>query len=1096
MNALTFFLPAITLASTLSPTGQQRPQAPTRGAASGAPIALSTLNPRQIGPAVTSGRVISIAVHPNDKTTWYVGAACGGVWKTTNNGTTFTPIFDNEASYSIGTITIDPKRPNIVWVGSGENNAQRSVGWGDGVYKSEDGGRSWKNMGLKSSEHIGKIIVDPRNPDTVWVAAQGPLWSAGGERGLYRTTDGGKTWKNMLAVSENTGITDILLDPQNPEIIYAASWQRRRHFFTYIGGGSESGIHRSTDGGATWTKLRGGLPGGDMGRIGLAASPANPAYIYATVEAQSGASGTYRTTDQGTTWEKRGDFVAQGMYYGQIICDPIDAERIYILSVSNQVSNDGGRTTTDLGERNKHVDNHALWIDPSDTRHILAGCDGGIYESFDRGSTWVFKSNLPIAQFYRIAVDDSKPFYNVYGGTQDNNSIGGPSRSKSSRGVGSAEWFVTAGGDGFHQAVEPGNPDVVYSESQDGGLVRFDRKTGARTGIAPLPAKGAPPLRFYWDSPLLISPHNPKRLWYGANILFRSDDRGDSWTAVSGDLTKQVNRNNLKVMGQPQKLDTIARGQSTSFYGNIISIDESPKKEGLVYAGTDDGLFHITPDGGKTWRKLDKVTGVPEGTYVGRILASRHAVNTVYALFDNHKNGDYKPYVMKSTDQGETWEAITGNLPDSAPALSIVQDHVDPKLLFVGTETGLYVTTDEGKAWHKVRGIPTIAVRDLKIQTRENDLVVGTFGRGIWILDDYSAIRGESTWKDTPAAILPVKDVYNWISFDGRTGSEGETLWYAANPPGGANFLVWVKENAFKSLKQKREEAEAEARKKGENPPFPTADQLRAEADEEGASLIATITDSKGGIVRRLIQPMSTGLRKITWDLRMPGTAVGLQSSAPAAGGRGGRGGRGGGGGGFVVMPGEYKVALSKRIAGVETELVKPVAFKVALEGEEKLTASERATIQSLREKVTRVQKSLTATLEVLDNAQGRIGAIRSALEQSPTSTDALRKEAASIEKALEDIAFSLRGDDISSVLVEPSPMTTVRRIQDGAFALLGSSLMPTKTRIETLNIGIEELTAILPKLRVTALEQLPKLEKQLDAAGIMHTPGRLPQLP
>ena len=425
-----------------------------------------------------------------------------------------------------------------------------------------------------------------------------------------------------------------------------------------------------------------------------------------------------------------------------------------------------------------------------------------------------------------------------------------------------------------------------------------------------------------------------------------------------------------------------------------------------------------------------------------------------------------------------------------------MQDHVDPKLLFVGTETGLYVTTDEGKAWHKVRGIPTIAVRDLKIQARENDLVVGTFGRGIWILDDYSAIRGESAWKDTDAAILPVKVVYNWISFDGRTGSEGETRWYAANPAGGANFLVWVKENGFKSLKQKREEAEAEARKKGENPPFPTAEQLRAEADEEGASLIATITDSKGGIVRRLIQPMSTGLRRITWDLRMPGASVGIPSSAPAAGGRGGRGGRGGGGGGFMVMPGEYKVAISKRIAGVETELVKPVAFKVALEGEEKLTATERATIQNLRDKVMRVQKSLTATLEVLDNAQGRIGAIRSALEQSPTSTPGLRKEASDIEKALEDIAFALRGDDIPSVLVEPSPLTTVRRIQDGAFSLMGSSLMPTKTRIDSLNIGIEELTVVLPKLRTVALEQLPKLEKQLDAAGIMHTPGRLPQLP
>lgn len=1075
-----------------SPSAAQAPKASKATREKNVPVTLATLNPRQIGPAVTSGRVIAIAVHPQDKTTWYVGAACGGVWKTTNNGTTFTPVFDAQGSYSIGTISIDPKHPNIIWVGTGENNAQRSVGWGDGVYKSEDSGRTWKNVGLKTSEHIGKIVIDPVNSDTVWVAAQGPLWSSGGERGLYKTDNGGKTWQRMLQVSENTGVTDVVLDTKNPNIVYAATWQRRRHVFTYIGGGAESGIHRSTDGGATWSRLSNGLPGGDMGRIGIAISPANPEYIYATIEAGSGSSGTYRSTNQGVTWEKRGDFVAQGMYYGQIVCDPKDANRIYLLSMVNQVSNDGGRTVTDLGERNKHVDNHALWIDGTDTRHILAGCDGGIYESFDSGSTWIFKSNLPLAQFYRIAVDDSKPFYFVYGGTQDNNSLGGPARSKSSRGVGSAEWFVTAGGDGFHQAVEPGNPNIVYSESQDGGLVRFDRATGLRAGIAPLPAKGAGPLRFYWDSPLLISPHNPKRLWYGANILFRSDDRGDSWKAVSGDLTKQVNRNELKVMEQTQKLDTISRGQSTSFYGNIISLDESPKKEGVVYAGTDDGLIHVTTDAGGTWKKIETVAGVPNGTYVGRLMASRHDVNTVYALFDNHKNGDYKPYVMKSVDQGQIWESISGNLPVTAPALSIVQDHIDPNILFVGTETGLYVSTDAGVAWHKVRNIPTISVRDLKIQTRENDLVIGTFGRGIWVIDDYSALRGEANWKDKDAEILPVKDVLNYVSYDGTTGSEGETLWFAPNPGSGAQFWVWIKENTYKSRKQQREEADAQRVTKGESPLFPTAAQLRSEAAEEGATLIITISDGKGDVVRRLIQPVAAGLMKFTWDLRLPANTVALPIVGPQTGGRGGRGG----GGGFLAMPGTYKVSISRRVGETETVLVKPVAFKVRHEGDEKLTESDRSLILDLRQRVGMVQRTLAATLELLENATGRIGAIRTALEQSPAATEALRQDARRVEQSLKDITFKLRGDDIEARLVEPSPFTTVRRLQDAISGMFGHALMPTKTRIESLGVGIEELQAVLPQLKSAALDALPKLEKALDAAGVMHTPGRLPRIP
>ncbi len=1063
---------------------------PAAARAAEPPKALGLLAPRSIGPAVTSGRVNAIVVHPDDPTIWVIAAASGGVWKTTDNGTTFAPIFEREASYSIGAIAIDPKRPEILWVGTGEYNAQRSVGWGDGVYKSEDGGRSWRNVGLKASEHIGRIVVDPRRPDTVWVAAQGPLWGPGGDRGLFRTDDGGKSWRKVLEISENTGVTDVVLDPRDPDTVYAASWQRRRHVFTYVGGGPESALHRSTDGGATWTRLRGELPGGDLGRIGLAVSPADPTFLYATVEATGGAGGTFRSTDRGATWERRSEFTAQGMYYGQVICDPKDRERIYLMHVTTMVSTDGGKTVEPLGERNKHVDNHALWIDPADPRHLIAGCDGGIYVSHDRGARWVFASNLPIAQFYRIAVDDARPFYTVYGGTQDNNSLGGPSRSRSSRGVGSSEWFVVQGGDGFHQAVEPGNPDIVYTEYQDGGLARFHRSTGHRVAIQPLPGKGEEPYRFYWDSPLLISPHKPTRIWFAGNKVFRSDDRGDSWQVASPDLTRRIDRNRLPVMNVPQRLDTLARGQSTSFYGNVVSLDESPKREGLLYAGTDDGLVHVSEDNARTWRRIASIPGVPEGTYVGRIVASRHAEGTVYALFDNHKNADFKPYAMVSRDRGATWTSIAGDLPAGGPALSLAEDPVDPALLWIGTEYGLYATVDGGKAWHRVPGLPTIPVRDLKWQVREDDLVVGTFGRGIWIVDDPGLLRGEAAWRDQPGALLPVGDVVRRINHDGRTGSEGETPWLAANPSDDAVFVAWVKD-VPKSLRRQREDAAAEKRRKGEDPGFPTADQLRAEAAEEPAQLVATITDAAGAGVRRISVPATAGLRRIPWDLRHAPTFL-SGGGAPAA--RGGRGGRGGGGGvGMPALPGTYHVALSLRTGSTEVELAKPMAFRVRVEGEENLSDSDKGRLAGLRRRAAQSLRTLGTVQEWLDTVSTRLSALRTAVDDSPSGTAALRKEVAEAAETLRVLDVAVRGDDIAAQLVEPSPWTPVRRIQDAAYAVISGPGFPTRTRLDSLAVADAELADVLPKLRALLMETVPALERKADAAGVMATPGRLP---
>ncbi|HET9526879.1 MAG TPA: hypothetical protein VFO99_11965, partial [Pyrinomonadaceae bacterium] len=505
---------------------------------------------RSIGPAFTSGRISGFAVDANNPTRYYVAVASGGVWKTMNAGVTWTPLFDNEASYSIGAIAVDPKNFLTVWVGTGENNSQRSVSYGSGLYKSEDGGRTWRNVGLKTSEHIGRIAIDPKDSNIVYVAAQGPLWGPGGDRGLFKTTDGGKTWKSILNISQNTGVTDVVIDPNDPNTVYCAAYQRRRHMWTLINGGPESAIYKSTDAGATWNKLRTGLPTVELGRVGLALSPVDSNVLYATVEAADRRGGIFRSTDRGSSWERRNEFDSTAMYYSRIVADPKEVGRIYVMNVFLMVSDDGGRTLRRLGERNKHVDNHDIWINPQNTDHYLVGGDGGIYESFDRGATWDFKQNLSVTQFYDITTDNAKPFYNVYGGTQDNFSFGGPSRTRSASGITNADWFVTNGGDGFRSQVDPEDPNTIYSESQNGGLVRFDKRTGERIGIQPQPGRGEDPLRWNWDSPFIISPHSRTRLYFAADKLFRSDDRGDTWQLISGQLSRNLDRDKLPVMGK------------------------------------------------------------------------------------------------------------------------------------------------------------------------------------------------------------------------------------------------------------------------------------------------------------------------------------------------------------------------------------------------------------------------------------------------------------------------------------------------------------------------------------------------------------------
>lgn len=1068
-------------------------QSPPLSKGPDASAAFAGLKLRSIGPAIASGRIAAFAVHPTDTSHYYVAVASGGVWKTTNAGTTWTPIFDNEGSYSIGAIALDPKNPHVVWVGSGENNSQRSVAYGDGVYRSDDSGKTWKNVGLKSSEHIGRILIDPRNSDVVYVAAQGPLWNAGGDRGLYKTSDGGKTWRMILSISDNTGVTDVVFDPRNPDVLIAAAYQRRRHVWTLINGGPESAIYKSVDGGATWKKLKSGLPSEDLGRISLAIAPTNPDIVYAGIESIDKKGGVFRSADLGETWERRNDFDQGAMYFAGVAVDPKNADRIYVMGVYMQVSDDGGKTMRRLGQKWRHVDDHAIWINPKDSRHYRVGCDGGIYESFDRGANWTFMANLPVTQFYDVTVDESGPFYHVYGGTQDNFTLGGPARTRSMHGITNADWFVTLGGDGFHCRVDPKDSNTVYSTLQYGVLSRFDRRTGQSTIIQPQAGKDEPPLRWNWDSPLIISPHKNTRLYFAANRLFRSDDRGDSWKAISGDLTRQIDRDKLPVMGKLWGPDAVAKHQSTSFYGNILGLSESPKKEGLIYVGTDDGLVQVTDDGGLNWRKIDKFPGVPDQTYITRLLASQHAAETVYLAFDNHKNGDFAPYLLKSVDSGRTWTSIKGDLPERGSVMAIAEDHVNPDLLFAGTEFGLYFTVNGGKKWIRLKGgLPTIAVKDLAIQRQMNDLVVGTFGRGIYVFDDYSPLR-----ELTPAALkcdavlCSVRDAIEYIptrqyGVPGK-GFQGSAFYAANNPPFGAIFTYFLKDT-IKSQKQQRRDIEKEAAKKGDSAPYPTKDQLRAEAEEEAPAILLSVSDASGKPLRTLTGPAIQGIQRIAWDLREPAPVL---PKPPAKEDE--EDVFSGGPQGPLVPPGTYRVALAKRVGGKVTPLGEPREFKVVLEGPDAAGTDERKALHEFQQKVLRLQRAVSGTLETANDLATRLERIKRTLDHTPDVAAKWKDVARDLEKRNREILKALRGD----VALRARDINTPPSISERVGYIVGSHrnslARPTQTQRDSYEIASAEFRRELARLRALIDTDLRRLQEALHEAGAPWVPGVLP---
>lgn len=1059
------------------------PKAPTP-----ATHAAANLRLRSIGPALMSGRVVGFAVHPRDRSQYFVAVASGGVWKTTNAGTTWSPVFDSEGSYSIGCVVLDPKQPNVVWVGTGENNSQRSVGYGDGVYKSTDGGKTWQNVGLKTSEHIAKIIIDPRDSNIVYVAAQGPLWGPGGERGLYKTTDGGKTWTRILHVSEDTGITSIVQDPRNPDVMVAASYQRRRHVYTIVNGGPESAIHRTTDGGKTWSKVRSGLPSTELGRIGLAMAPNDPNTVYAIVEAADKQGGLFRSSDTGATWEKRNPFDAQAQYYSHLVVDPNDRNQLFVMNVNIQFSTDGGRTLSPLPDRFKHVDNHELWIDPSNSNYLLCGCDGGIYESFDRGGNWKFVSNLPVTQFYDVNCEQTEtPFYRVYGGTQDNNTLGGPARTRSNHGITNSDWHVLLGGDGFHVQIDPKDPNTVYCEYQYGGLARFDWRTGQRVGIQPIPAPGEAPLRWNWDSPLLISPHKNTRIYFAANRLFQSDDRGDSWKAISPDLSRQLDRNKLPVFGKILPPEAVFKHGSTSIFGNITALAESNKTEGLLFVGTDDGLIQVSPDGGKTWRKIEKFPDVPDQTYVARLLASRHDGNTIYAAFDNHKNADFKPYLLKSTDAGVTWKPIVGDLPLRGSVLAIAEDHVNPSLLFAGTEFGLFFTVDGGSRWHRLRnGLPTVAVRDLAIQRPMNDLLVGTFGRGFYVLDDYAPLRQMSPEVlAKPAAMLPVRDGFLYMQtsqFGGRAkASLGDSFYTADNPPFGAQITFHLKES-IQSRKQKRTLAQ-----KGPNPEYPSLDDLRLEAEEEVDSIVAIVRDEQGNLVRTIPCPREAGLHRITWDLRyaapvLPRSATPGEpdSDSPSFGM-----------GGPYALPGKYRVQIAKRSAGEINNLSEPVEFQVKYVGEAPPTADQWKSIGEFHRDAMKLYRDFSAVSGMASELTTRLDLVKSALDVTTGVPDAARKNVRELIAQHRLRVRELSGDGFLAARNEPTPPSISDRVFDALAATRTAISPPTGTQREQLLLARKSIESSSAAMKATTEKDLKELETILDKLGAPWTPGR-----
>lgn len=1069
----------------------QRKQQPAPAVTPSSPLndqTFAELKLRNIGPAFASGRIADIAIHPDNNNVWYVAVGSGGVWKTTNAAITWTPLFDEQPTYSTGCITIDPNNPHTIWVGTGENVGGRHVGFGDGIYRSTDDGKTWTNMGLKASEHISKIIVHPSNSNIVWVAVQGPLWNKGGERGFYKTIDGGKTWKKTLGDDEWVGVTDIVIDPRNPNQLYAATWQRHRTVAAYMGGGPGTALYRSSDGGESWEKLSTGLPKSNLGKIGLAISSQNPDVLYAAIETDRKTGAVYRSENKGSSWEKKSNTVSGATgphYYQELYTSPHAFDRLYLMDVRIQVSDDGGKTFRTLKEDNKHSDNHSINFRADDPDYLLIGTDAGIYESFDLAENWRFIDNLPLTQYYKLALDDREPFYHIYAGTQDNGSHGGPSRTLDESGIRNADWYKTLGADGHQSATEPGNPNIMYAETQQGGLHRVDRITMEQVFIQPQPLEGENFERYNWDAPILVSPHSTSRLYFASQRVWRSDNRGDSWTPISGDLTKNEERLALPIMGKQQSWDNAWDVGAMSNYNSITSLAESPKQEGLIYVGTDDGIIQVTENGGQSWRKLlvSALPGVPSTAFVNDIRADLYDASTVYVALDNHKYGDLSPYLYKSTDRGRTWKSLRANLPDKLLVWRTVQDHVKPNLLFAATEFGIYFTIDGGGKWIKLKGgVPTISFRDITIHRRDNDLVGASFGRGFFVLDDISVLR-EVTEEGLKAEgkLFSTRKTW-WYQQTDVTSSPGAAEYRAPNPPFGAVFTYHLSEG-LKTAEALRKASEEKLIKSGAGVPFPGWDALAAEKNQVKPQIQLIVKDAQGNVVRKLDGPVKKGMHRVAWDLtEAPKRAIQLQPRSSGSGF--------GGNSGFMVTPGKYNVTLTKIEEGQMTVLSGPVEFDVVELHKGALNRKQDEVISAFREKVQQLQTVVGATTTTLNTTLDRINAMEQALLQADISDASLIKQLYDVRKKFQVLNMKLNGNPAKDEVGEKDSPTVQSRMFV-AMRGLRTTYGPTEMHQQNANMAVKQVGEIVPELQAITHTDLVALEKALQAAGAPWIEGQ-----
>jgi photosystem II stability/assembly factor-like uncharacterized protein len=1045
---------------------------------------LKNLEFRELGPAVMGGRIDDFAVVESNPNIVFVGVASGGVWKTTNNGTTWQPVFEKEGVSTIGDIAIAPSDPSVVWVGTGEPNNRQSSSWGDGAYKSLDGGKTWQKMGLAATHHIGRIVIHPKNPDVVYVAALGHLWGPNPERGVYKTTDGGKTWTQALKINEDTGVSDIAMDPDSPDTLYAAAYQRRRTPFGFNGGGSGGAIYMTTDGGATWKKLTKGLPyenGGETGRIGLDIYHKDPNIVYAVVQHEKG--GTFRSDDKGETWTKMGDTNPRPSYYSEIRVDPNNDLRIWELGAQMFYSEDGGKKFSTDRVKEIHGDFHAMWIDPADSNHIITGSDGGIHWSYDNGRTWDFVNTIAIGQFYEIGLDNEKP-YHVCGGLQDNGSWCGPSQTLTRDGIVNEDWAVIHGGDGFYAQVDNAEPWIVYTESQDGFLARRDLRTAQERSIKPEAKLGEPHYRFQWNSPVAVSAHDHNTIYYGGNYLFRSADRGDTWMRLGNDLTTGVDRNKLQIAGKTPDKTTLSRHDGVEEYPTITTFSESPLTSNVLWAGTDDGNLQVTRDAGKTWKNVaSRVPGLPKGTYVSRVAASKYAEGTAYATFDGHRSDDYGVYVFATADYGETWKAIRNGIPDSAGSAHVVREHPrNQNLLFAGTEFGLWVSWDRGANWAAFKNnFPTVPVDDIAIQARENDLVLATHGRSIWVFDDLTPVEKlDANILASDLTFFGPRTATSW-RLRQRRWSAGQKMFTAKNPPYGAILNYYLKEALPpEAPKTAKTESDAKDKAAAEERPKPVT-----EPKKEGKVKI-TVSSKDGRVLREFDAPGAAGVNRANWDLRLDPTAEPTEEQKEALAAGYGVGPRG-----PLVEPGEYTVKIKAGTKEATQKVVVEEDVRVQISPEDR--AARRAAMEQLyglARTAARDRKTIVGIQDALTAAREKWKADASKPEATKIPDD-IQKAADDLQKKVDAVAAKFirerQGLGNAGPPFEWKPDPLPDQAQDLLEDLDGFVAAPGGQQKEKLAELAPLVTDGSAQVKKLVEEDLPALNKKMNDAGIPH---------